>query len=1352
MPLGHKYISRKRNASGGYDYVYPHPTTGEHVRVRTSLRLDGEHRSVTAENPEDRTLSATAWSRRGADGKTLTETHSALDEAEAPIHLAAVADTMNRKKTITRLSHKTSSYGEKDAGPVYPFWVRNQKTGSAEGFKTREQADIHLRHYVKNPENHVIEQVGAKGPKVNVDHLLSGNMGIPRIEMPQIRSFKLPEFLSKLEKKGIKATKGERAVGSLKPTQNEIHGERVQEIIEDPKERENLAKQIIISNDGFILDGHHRWAALTTIDPKAKIKTLHVDMPMRSLLKEAHAFEGVEYQKSAQETDMGGDLIDNLELLAKGDTLVGFYSPGVARGGKYYRRVPTGNPKHPWRYFYTEAEYKDALKDSSHVGGVEAKRARVKKRVFVSEKEAREKYGLPGTTKELHAPDGNYPAERKKLHEEIISHFLDGKGTPPAGKKPVALLTVGGPAAGKSTLLKHLGENLDDYVMIAADDVKEKLPEFQRALNLGNRKVKQPDGSVTSVPVTASHSGWMAHDESTDISDELEKRVIASGKSAIFDGTGKNVPKMLAKIAALKKAGYHVRVVMPHVPMGEAIKRLHSRSEDTGRTLPVDAAIDMHRKIPGNFEAIARAADDFSLFKSGNPPKPIWTGGAGQEDKIHDHEEMSKFNLARGLHQDIGAEEKAGGIYKKSEDPEALDATGPKQPHHTMDEFMEILSRWNGSIDNHEDGRSKVPHDGDIEDGLADVIPDAEEETVKHLKRREPKAKKAKGARFMERGEVEKSGDLIDDLELLAKGGEAAGHKYVSRKPNGRGGYDYVYAHPETGEQHAISTKHVGASRSVFGAETRSFSGDKNLGVMRTSSDRPGQKGGETKHFTHDSITDKHVKEMHEHALKDTHDEKVQGAASKPQKHYEVGVHSTERYRGGASEQRAHGGQGTVTKFSIHDPNKPGGQEYHSYVGHGATPAARKAHAMKQHAEKHGITQKMVHSENPRAHGGDVEKSDPIDALEETIMSDMFKGGEAAGHKYKSRRPDGKGGWIYDYGSRSPSKKMSREERQANSRALNNRIDRHGPKEGPQKSLAEHRSAAQAASREARASGTSEAHERARTLHLAAAQAAAVEGEHAIASRHRTLAADHAAKIQKSERDAALMKGLYQFQGSGTGEVPDQYLYDYLCAFVEEAYEHERQEKVHQNALVPPSSTGASIEDVWATAVFSELVSMMGSNANLKRAAVKYNVTKDVIAHILRSKGLVRPFSDAGTWTTDYDSMRAMDGEGVTRPLVLSESARAQYRDIVPDPFGHNVGVALAKAEPAPTAPLFIDDSHDPHGNLAKAERARLALVDYRQNAEWRPNVSPTCMIHGSADLTKSMNLSNPHARCTCPR
>lgn len=44
---------------------------------------------------------------------------------------------------------------------------------------------------------------------------------------------------------------------------------------------------------------------------------------------------------------------------------------GEARGGKYFKRIPTGNPKHPWRYFYHEGEYQAWLREK-HVGGTEA--------------------------------------------------------------------------------------------------------------------------------------------------------------------------------------------------------------------------------------------------------------------------------------------------------------------------------------------------------------------------------------------------------------------------------------------------------------------------------------------------------------------------------------------------------------------------------------------------------------------------------------------------------------------------------------------------------------------------------------------------------------------------------------------------------------------------------------------------------------------------------------------------------------------------------------------------------------------------------------------------------------------
>lgn len=64
------------------------------------------------------------------------------------------------------------------------------------------------------------------------------------------------------------------------------------------------------------------------------------------------------------------DAIDALEGLAKGD----------ARGGKYFRRVATGNPKRPWRYYYTRAQYEREHGPIEHVAGHEEAQARREQR------------------------------------------------------------------------------------------------------------------------------------------------------------------------------------------------------------------------------------------------------------------------------------------------------------------------------------------------------------------------------------------------------------------------------------------------------------------------------------------------------------------------------------------------------------------------------------------------------------------------------------------------------------------------------------------------------------------------------------------------------------------------------------------------------------------------------------------------------------------------------------------------------------------------------------------------------------------------------------------------------------
>lgn len=54
---------------------------------------------------------------------------------------------------------------------------------------------------------------------------------------------------------------------------------------------------------------------------------------------------------------------------------LGELAKGAPRGGKYYKRVATGNPKRPWRYFYSEADYHRAMGDGVHLEGEKAKRA-----------------------------------------------------------------------------------------------------------------------------------------------------------------------------------------------------------------------------------------------------------------------------------------------------------------------------------------------------------------------------------------------------------------------------------------------------------------------------------------------------------------------------------------------------------------------------------------------------------------------------------------------------------------------------------------------------------------------------------------------------------------------------------------------------------------------------------------------------------------------------------------------------------------------------------------------------------------------------------------------------------------
>lgn len=129
-------------------------------------------------------------------------------------------------------------------------------------------------------------------------HIPTGNLGIERKDMPQIFSGDIQSYIKFIRLNGVKVVKQKVLAKSLKPTQNEINTDKVKKMLTAPDEV--LRKIIIVSKDGYVLDGHHRWLALINKDDKAYIPVWRVDINMQELLAMTHKFDKVEYKNLSE--------------------------------------------------------------------------------------------------------------------------------------------------------------------------------------------------------------------------------------------------------------------------------------------------------------------------------------------------------------------------------------------------------------------------------------------------------------------------------------------------------------------------------------------------------------------------------------------------------------------------------------------------------------------------------------------------------------------------------------------------------------------------------------------------------------------------------------------------------------------------------------------------------------------------------------------------------------------------------------------------------------------------------------------------------------------------------------------
>lgn len=189
------------------------------------------------------------------------------------------------------------------------------------------------------------KEKGQKAPNFNLCQVsipgtnlyCDGNKGIPREDMPQFKGTpvagspadKLPkdengeadteEFFKKmLEKDGIGVSEPQSVPPDrLKATQSELVGVKVagmSKVLADKTHPayDKITAPIYVSNDGYVLDGHHRWAAVVAhnaSNPNNQIpmNVRVIDEPIVPLVKRSNSFaEAMGIRAKKADTGAGG--------------------------------------------------------------------------------------------------------------------------------------------------------------------------------------------------------------------------------------------------------------------------------------------------------------------------------------------------------------------------------------------------------------------------------------------------------------------------------------------------------------------------------------------------------------------------------------------------------------------------------------------------------------------------------------------------------------------------------------------------------------------------------------------------------------------------------------------------------------------------------------------------------------------------------------------------------------------------------------------------------------------------------------------------------------------------------------
>lgn len=224
---------------------------------------------------------------------------------------------------------------------------------------------------------------------------------------------------------------------------------------------------------------------------------------------------------------------------------------------------------------------------------------------------------------------GHYSPERTALHARIASALLQGAGSHPG--KAEALFLAGGPASGKSSLVKHGHVKLPpNAVDVNPDIVRTMLPEYGKLVAAGD---------------TAAAA--KTHEEASHVSKLVMNIALARHHHVIVDSVGDSGPGSFAKkIKAAAGAGHKVRVAYATLDTKVAEERALAREKRSGRKVPIGYLRSAHAAVSHIFkEDVSKLGVPIEVFDNGGKkPKRIYRQAPGQTDgEVFDRKSYAAF-------------------------------------------------------------------------------------------------------------------------------------------------------------------------------------------------------------------------------------------------------------------------------------------------------------------------------------------------------------------------------------------------------------------------------------------------------------------------------------------------------------------------------------------------------------------------------------------------------------------------------------------------------------------------------------------------------------------------------------